>query len=121
MLVSALSGLGLCVGMAVGELFNGWLRGLVRILSSVITVCVVGWLASIVVRIAQGRPIMFWSVPIVSSALYTLAAGVGTVSGQFWPKRPDIGYLVFGSLGVILMHRLPPLLMVISGTIFKTT
>jgi hypothetical protein len=105
-LTSVLSGLGLGIGLSLGELFEGGWRGLVRILGSVVTVYSAGWLASLVVRSSQGRTITFLSTAMASSALYTLAAGIGTTIGQLWPRRSNLGYLVGGSLAVIGMQRL---------------
>ena len=106
-LMSALGGLGLCCGLFIGELFEGWLNGLVRLVASVTLVGSASWLASFVVRISQGQPIAtFVPASTRSAVFYTFAAGLGTMVGQLWRKRANVGYLVFGCLGAILMQRL---------------
>jgi hypothetical protein len=105
-LISALSGLGQSIGLAIGELFEGRLKGLARTLAGVVTVYSAGLFASILIRIAQARGIDLMTTALASSLLYTLAAGVGTALGQLLPKRGNLGYIALGSLAVILMHRL---------------
>jgi hypothetical protein len=105
-LISALSGLGQSIGLAIGELFEGRLRGLARTLAGIVTVYSAGLFASVVIRMAQARGIDLMTTALASSLLYTLAAGVGTALGQLLPKRGNLGYIVLGSLAVILVHRL---------------
>ena len=103
-LVSALSGFGMSLGLSWGELFDGWLRVAIRVLASNAIVIFSIAAANLVLIIAYQSPGIQRYDVITVIISYTLAAGLGMSLGEFLPKYSGIGHLVFGCLVILLIN-----------------
>jgi len=98
--LSTIAGLGFSFGLSWGELFEGWLRVIIRTLAGVVLLIALLILFNLLLT---GAPPYFFSMVMIATFLYTLFVGIGPSIGELWPKYPNLGYIAVGCLAISLV------------------
>lgn len=97
-------GLVLSFGLAWGELFEGWLKVVVRIIAGLTATSLIGMVVGLI--LIPNAFLDFFLFFMAPAALFVLAIGIGTGLGDMWVRRAGIGHLVFGCFGAGLIYGL---------------